>query len=314
MRGQIIFDKVTTWRDHSFLDFISGGCQIGLMVAIDFTGSNGDPRDPRSLHYLQQNRMNDYETVISQVGSILAPYDTDGMIPVYGFGGKIPGESRANHCFPVTFNPGAVEVKGVEGLLGAYRNCLKQIKLSGPTYFSQVLQEADIVAQQPYQENLQHYTILLIITDGIINDMDRTIDAIITSSDHPISIIIVGVGQANFDAMDRLDADDSLLRQNGRTAKRDIVQFVPMRQFKDKPIAELSRHVLAEVPGQIVGYMKSHKVEPLKRPPPPEFVDQYVDTSMGIGPPMGMGPPTGSTMTMISPPQMTGQQDLPPPF
>jgi hypothetical protein len=28
----------------SFLDFITGGCELNFMVAIDFTGSNGDPK------------------------------------------------------------------------------------------------------------------------------------------------------------------------------------------------------------------------------------------------------------------------------
>lgn len=34
------------------LQFIAGGCEISLVVAIDFTASNGDPAAPNSLHYL----------------------------------------------------------------------------------------------------------------------------------------------------------------------------------------------------------------------------------------------------------------------
>jgi hypothetical protein len=38
---------------HSLtLQFIAGGCEISLMVAIDFTASNGDPAMPNSLHYV----------------------------------------------------------------------------------------------------------------------------------------------------------------------------------------------------------------------------------------------------------------------
>ena len=39
-----------------------------------------------------------------------------------------------------------------------------------------------------------------------------------------MSIIIVGVGNDNFEKMDELDSDDQLLSFNGRTAARDIVQ------------------------------------------------------------------------------------------
>ncbi len=46
------------------------------------------------------------------------------------------------------------------------------------------------------------------LTDGVISDMGNTKRAIIAASRLPMSIIIVGVGDANFSAMDALDADD----------------------------------------------------------------------------------------------------------
>jgi hypothetical protein len=36
----------------TFLDYIFGGCEIGVHVAIDYTLSNGPVKDPESLHYL----------------------------------------------------------------------------------------------------------------------------------------------------------------------------------------------------------------------------------------------------------------------
>jgi len=56
--------------------------------------------------------------------------------------------------------------------------------------------------------------ILMIITDGIINDMQKTIDEIVRGSSLPLSIIIVGVGEADFSSMDILDADDEPLYSN----------------------------------------------------------------------------------------------------
>src|SRR6185295_18762851 len=43
----------------TFLDYIAGGTEINLVVAIDFTGSNGDPRTPKSLHYIGGQKDND---------------------------------------------------------------------------------------------------------------------------------------------------------------------------------------------------------------------------------------------------------------
>ena len=42
------------------------------------------------------------------------------------------------------------------------------------------------------------YFILLIITDGVISDMPQTCEAIVNAAILPISIIIVGVGDADF--------------------------------------------------------------------------------------------------------------------
>ncbi len=86
----------------------------------------------------------------------------------------------------------------------------------------------------------------------------------------PISIIIVGIGNANFGSMSELDSDVGLLTANGRTACRDIVQFVPFRDFLRQPdpyraSIDLARALLAEVPNQVVAFMKSKNLTP-KRP------------------------------------------------
>ena len=73
------------------------------------------------------------------------------------------------------------------------------------------------------------YQTLLIITDGEIHDMDQTIDKLIQATELPLSIIIVGVGNANLENMSRLDGDNGLFGSNGVRARRDIVQFVPFR-------------------------------------------------------------------------------------
>ena len=48
---------------------------------------------------------------------------------------------------------------------------------------------------------MNKYYILLIITDGLINDMDNTTDEIVRASGLPMSIIIVGVGDEDFSPM-----------------------------------------------------------------------------------------------------------------
>lgn len=84
--------------------------------------------------------------------------------------------------------------------------------------------------------------------------MDRTLDLVVQASNLPLSIIIVGVGNANFDNMNRLDGDNGLYNSKGVQAARDIVQFVPFRDVKMSGDL-LAKELLAELPGQVVQYM-----------------------------------------------------------
>lgn len=159
-------------------------------------------------------------------------YDNDKCFPVYGFGG-IPRYFNANsisHCFNLNGNPANPDVYGAQGILQAYRTNLPHISLSGPTYFSHFLNQVMISIQQKLNEPL--YNILLIITDGEIHDMEATKDLIVAASHMPLSVIIVGVGEENFQLMKQLDSDDALLRNSrGEMALRDVVQFVKFKKY-----------------------------------------------------------------------------------
>jgi hypothetical protein len=45
-------EPLRTALSSVLLQFIAGGCEISLMVALDFTASNGDPAQTNSLHYI----------------------------------------------------------------------------------------------------------------------------------------------------------------------------------------------------------------------------------------------------------------------
>lgn len=181
-----------------------------------------------------------------------------------GFGAKLPPNNEVSHQFPLNGNPDSPYCSSIEEILQHYREQLQNVQLFGPTNFSPVITKACQMAKQ-YQDG-KHYFVLLIITDGIISDIKHTINAIIDASKLPISIIIVGVGEADFGAMDDLDADDCRLSSNGRTADRDIVQFVPLNSFLTgqhvRSQADLAKAVLAEIPDQMTSYFLSKGYKP----------------------------------------------------
>ncbi len=100
-----------------------------------------------------------------------------------------------------------------------------------PDMFIKLYKSDNITDNSPFLCQLYH--ILLILTDGVVTDMADTREAIVRASYQPMSIIIVGVGNADFTDMQILDGDDGVLRSpKGEPVLRDIVQFVPFRDFK----------------------------------------------------------------------------------
>ena len=144
-----------------FVDYLSGGCQISLAVAIDFTASNGDPRQEGTPHYFhppESKEWNDYEKAIFAVGSILAKYDSDQKFPVWGFGAKYNNIVR--HCFQCGSE---VEVEGVQGIMDAYRGVFRTpLTMSYPTKFTEVIQTAASYARHEQVSSCDGISFLVI--------------------------------------------------------------------------------------------------------------------------------------------------------
>eukprot|EP00585_Thalassiosira_rotula_P011872 CAMPEP_0196159234 /NCGR_PEP_ID=MMETSP0910-20130528/46210_1 /TAXON_ID=49265 /ORGANISM="Thalassiosira rotula, Strain GSO102" /LENGTH=1212 /DNA_ID=CAMNT_0041424151 /DNA_START=160 /DNA_END=3799 /DNA_ORIENTATION=+ len=240
-------------RKPTFVDYISGNCELNMCVAIDFTGSNGDPRRPGTLHHFSPSgQMNGYEKAIAGVGNILAKYDIDQRFPVYGFGAKYDGVVR--HCFQVGQEK---EVHGVKGILDAYRGVFKTpLTMSGPTVFAEVIPFAAAQAKSRLQTHPLSYTILLLLTDGAVTDVQATKQALASIADAPLSIVIVGIGNADFSAMQFLDDFERRSNMN-----RDIVQFVQFNAHEyDK--TSLTRATLEEIPDQLVQFFHTRGIMP----------------------------------------------------
>lgn len=238
-------------QSPTFVDYITGNCVLTMTVAIDFTGSNGDPRRPGTLHHFSQ-QLNGYEKAITAVGGILSKYDSDQNFAVVGFGAKYGGIVR--HCFQVGKEK---ECHGVRGILDAYRGVFKTpLIMSGPTVFTEAIQLAAAQAKSRHQANPLSYSILLLLTDGAVTDIEATKQVLASVADAPLSIVIVGIGSADFSAMQFLDDFE---RRSGM--QRDIVQFVQFSKHEfDK--TSLTRATLDEIPDQLVQFFVSRGIMP----------------------------------------------------
>lgn len=263
LKSQLHVDKYSENIQHTFLDYLAGGYELNFMVAIDFTASNGNPRLPDSLHYIDPSgRPNAYQRAISEVGGILQFYDSDKKFPAWGFGAR-PIDGPVSHCFNLNGSSNYCEVDGIHGIMMSYTNALFNVSLAGPTLFGHVVTQAAQIASGSVARDERKYFVLLIITDGVITDLQETKDALVMASDLPLSILIVGVGGADFKEMEILDGDkgERLESSSGRVASRDIVQFVPFRDIHGGEVSVV-QSLLAELPTQFLTYVRARGIGP----------------------------------------------------
>lgn len=315
-----------------FIDYLQNGLKISVITCVDFTASNNHTPDGVSLHQLHDDYLNEYQSAIASICSILVNYDDDKLIPIYGFGAeplfqnfehlqpeerrlvknlglesmvsshsnvkinsfkkcikrkgtfknskdvisfktgeryyrKISEEKKnVSHFFPLSGNWDENAGHDIEGVFEIYTQVIKQnlVRMSSPTLFSPMLKEVNGFAREA-RKTISNYYVLLIITDGVLHDMDETIEQVIQGTCLPLSVIIVGVGNEDFEYMKILDADHFALKdKHGNIAMRDIIQFVDYSYYNEKDIdfGGLAEDVLKEIPRQVYNYYEMIGKEP----------------------------------------------------
>jgi hypothetical protein len=244
----------------TFKDIIKQGfCKFDLCVAIDFTSSNGDPRQPDSLHHQSSDDLNEYEETILSVGNAMARYIEN--YSVWGFGAKFDGVTR--HLFQCGSNSMMGPEDGIGGVLHSYRSVFESdLIMSGPTVYDEVLQATAARAHKYQTQQLQNgstfsmrYCVLLIITDGLAQDLEETKRKLEVYSSVPLSVIIVGLGRADFSGLYKL------CELIGNATGRPNISFVEFRKHQHDPTS-LGRTALQDLPSQVTIYMEQHGISP----------------------------------------------------
>lgn len=138
--GKIIFNQLKMDMRPSLVDYLRQGWKMDVSIAIDFTLSNMEITDYRSLHRMNQGDMNQYEKAIFEVCNVMMPYAQQGMFKAYGFGG-IPiytGVDKVSRLWNLNGLKNA-QVRETSGVLEAYQKAIHGTKLAGPSYFGSLL-------------------------------------------------------------------------------------------------------------------------------------------------------------------------------
>ena len=191
--------------------------------------------------------------------------------------------------------------------------------MSSPTVITEVITTAAAFARSGQEEAMrqgkQKYTTLIILTDGAVSDVNATLRCLVSSSDAPLSIVIVGIGSADFSAMQFLD--------DSARDKPDVVQFVELSKHKHD-FNSLTAATLHELPDQLVSYFQRNGIDPLPPVqveeedivvgPPEEEIDLTLDFGngeedivVGGGSGMYVPPPKFGGSGMYAPPPTFGR-------
>ncbi|KAL0483675.1 hypothetical protein AKO1_013980 [Acrasis kona] len=267
-KGTLFLDKIEYKRHFPFVDYVSCGHHINIMYAIDFSTYNG------IHHELKDDSLNCYQKAIKSIGSILDAYDNDHLVPSVWI--RRPSASILSSLGLLT---PSLYVKGVDGIMDAYKHALSIVKPNNVNNLAKVISTAAGYARSG---GTSRYQVCLVLTAGSVDDMTQTVDQIVKASGLPLSVIIVGIGNGNFTNMRILDGDAKTLQSKGKDATRDIIQFVPFLSEYSNNLEELNRLVLEEVPKQFCSYMNLKKIVP-RAPQKFHFKDVLVSNGATIG-------------------------------
>jgi hypothetical protein len=221
--GYLSLKKLHFKQVPTFVDYVRrGGTQIHLMAAIDMSwDSQPFHRKPIDISGQQ---MNCFEYVIQSLGQILKHYDFQGLYGGFKFGTKTTATNeKTKDSFNFKYKSINPYCDSVEDLIRCYKATLSLVDASTHRDFAPVIQE--VLQMIKNFLNGKHYFVLLIVTAGNNSDNADTLEAIVKASAMPLSIIMVGVGNSNFNALKRLSGDSTCSR--GTRTYRDNVQVWP---------------------------------------------------------------------------------------
>jgi hypothetical protein len=79
---------------------------------------------------------------------------------------------RPSYCFAVNGDIFDPECDGIDGVIDAYKHAVTKLQFHGPTYFRHIIKMlGDMAEHEGVSQENQKYFILLLLTDGVINDM-----------------------------------------------------------------------------------------------------------------------------------------------
>lgn len=255
--GRIQVDKAFSCPTKTFIDYLRSGVEFNMTVAVDFSAKNRPQTDAKSLHSLTSDS-NSYLSALKSLSEFFKHFDSTGHCDVYGFGAKVGGSDYISHCFPVASN-----VCGSEGAEQAYREILGSVEFASPCYLHKIIQQLLVPYERrsvPMSSSSLVYNIVVILTQGDLEDLEEFKEQLVRASSLPFSVVIVSMGATMFPHLTTADSDLSLMKTAaGHFEDRNFVHRLLYSHFLGNPRSFLHQ-AFSQIPRQLQEFMMGNKL------------------------------------------------------
>ncbi|KAI3917334.1 hypothetical protein MKW98_027253 [Papaver atlanticum] len=182
---------------------------VNLIVGVCYTRREGWAARETNLHRIIEGNPNNYERVIFLVGKTIKALNEDNTIHCFGFGDATTNTSRI-----FRFYREEVPSPGFEEAATRYNLIAKYARLTEKVSYDVIIRKAISVASQSRD---QHHVLVIIASEPVSRSLDtqpgnpsvddheqNSINAIVMARNYRLSIVLVGVGEANEHMMRRL--------------------------------------------------------------------------------------------------------------
>ena len=162
---------------------------------VQVSNSSGDIHSNKLLHHKLLHHHHHHHHSSGGGGVYTPAAATRVQIPAFGFGDVV---TKDHSVFPLRKD--GQPCADFHDVLANYRSTVASVQLSGPTSFEPIIRKSIDIVQQTGR-----YHLLVVIADGQFVDERPTAQAIVDASEHPLSIVVVGVGDGPWEILQRFD-------------------------------------------------------------------------------------------------------------
>ena len=304
-------------------EYLDGGLRFKCMVAVDFTSANGSPSSSEGLHFLGEPGSgsvvsNPYAATLAVLTSVVQKLNGNRGFPAYGFGGTPAGSKSSPGLFslkaPADASSDAM-VGDASELVDAYRAAVSSVTPVSTRNYVPVLRAAleRVAAEGPLSQQNQHYTLVALLTCGPMDDVEATVQELLTATQLPVTVLIVGVGpdeatiEQRFVGVRALDEQLAGLHNKKVMAVRDNVTFIPMPANAPRvdSAAGLASVALTSGCDQLVNYMQMKEVQPGSGPEAAAAASSAAAPPASASAAAAAAPSANFLIDMVSPPSLS---------